>query len=156
MPKIGTQKCSDDGGFLPNSYSADLNKRLSYLNQTIDLFWIWWRKKCLVALGDNHRYWRQTSQGNLVKTEKICILFQPTCSCPRTLRWLAKIEELIAAQDGQVCGTVIRTATKGGRVHVLRRTIQHLYPFEVCSEREAEHTDETHASNGVWSPASTN
>ena len=53
---------------------------------------------------------------------------------PRGMWRLVRIENLIEGADGKVRRVCVRVISKNGRVTVLRRPIQHIYPLEVRSE----------------------
>ena len=71
---------------------------------------------------------------------------------PRGLWQLGKIEDVITGSDGQVRSASMRVQSKSGRVVVLRRPIQHLYPLEVdvqgqSTESQPEETDNDRESH---------
>lgn len=50
---------------------------------------------------------------------------------PRSLWRLGKIVTVIKGSDGNVRGVHVQVLSKKGRVNIIHRPIQHLYPLEV-------------------------
>lgn len=106
-----------------------LNKRMKYLNKTIDDFWKRWRSEYLLGLREHHHVGRATSKENEVSVGDVVIIHND--SKKRGFWDLGIIEEILPGKDGYVRGAVVRVCSSGRRITHLRRSIRHLYPLEI-------------------------
>lgn len=114
-----------------NESPNELTRRMRHFLKTLEKFWRRWKTEYLQELREFHRTQR-TDRGSsdAIKEGEVVTVFDETH--PRGLWRLGKVKSVIRGSDGGVRSAVIRVQTKSGRVSVLRRPIQHLYPLDVC------------------------
>lgn len=108
-----------------------LTKRVRHLNNTLAKFWERWRKEYLLELREAHRYHRGHPNPSQVSLGDVVIVH--STDQPRGSWKLGRITKLLAGQDGEVRGAVLRVAGGGRQATLLRRPIQLLYPLEASS-----------------------
>ena len=122
-----------------------LNKRLQYLQTTLDRFWERWRKEYLINLRERYHYGKQSPNALKIHTGDIVIVH--TEQDARGFWRLGRVKELITGTDGQTRGAIIYTTSRDNRPSLLRRPTQRLYPLEINHEEEADpplsHTEAT-------------
>jgi len=121
---------SDDSDY-PDS-ARDLSHRMSHLTRVLQKFWKRWKKEYLSELREFHRIRIKSGTVHTVERGEVVTAYDE--GHPRGLWRLGRVEDLIQGSDGKVRGVYVRVSSKGGRVRVLRRPVQHIYPLEVQSE----------------------
>ena len=103
------------------SQPSQLNRRLKYLNLTLNKFWQRWRTEYLLELRDSHRYHGGRENVNPPSIEDMVVIEED--DKPRGLWKLGRIIELITSKDGHIRAAVLHVA--GNRI--LQRPIQKIY-----------------------------
>ena len=119
-----------------------LNKRLQYLQTTLDRFWERWRKEYLINLRERYHYGKQSPNALKIHTGDIVIVH--TEQDARGFWRLGRVKELITGTDGQTRGAIIYTTSRDNRPSLLRRPTQRLYPLEINHEEEADSSIVSH------------
>ena len=109
----------------------DLTQRMVHLTKCLQRFWKRWKREYLMELREFYR--TQLDKGltyTLNKGEVVTIYDE---GHPWGIWRLGRTEDFIEGTDGKVRGVIIRVVSKKGRVQLLRRPIQHIYPLEIHS-----------------------
>ena len=115
-----------------------INKRMRYLSRILDHFWKRWRSEYLLSLREQHKIPRGTTEKPQVTVGDIVLVHDD--SRKRGFWNLGKVEEIISGVDGRIRGAVVTVYTGGRCPALLRRSIAHLYPLEINSEKVEEST----------------
>ena len=118
---------SDDSGY--SDSAGDLSHRMSHLTRVLQKFWKHWKKEYLSELREFHHTQFERGIAHTVERGEVVTVYDE--GHPRGLWRLGRVEDLIQGSDGKVRGVYVRVSSKGGRVKVLRRPVQHIYPLEV-------------------------
>ena len=108
--------------------TTHLNRRVRHLNNTLNQFWRRWRTEYLLELRDSHRYCKNGSSKTIAIGDVVVVHDEAQ---PRGFWKLAKVEDTIMGDDGNVRGAILRLPEKNGRQRRLQRPLQKLYPLEV-------------------------
>jgi hypothetical protein len=127
---------------------AKLTKRIRHLNNVINHFWKRWRHEYLLELREAHRCNQGSGAVTPVSVGEIVLLHDDG---PRGFWKLAKIEELITGKDKRVRGAVIRVPAKDGKITVLQRPLQLLYPLEITQRMNSTVDTSTESDSGIAS-----
>lgn len=111
-----------------------LNKRMKYLNKTLDHFWKRWTTEYLLELRDSHRYHgrERTTSDDTIREGDVVLVH--CVDRPPGFWRLAKVESLKTGSDGHIRSATVRVHSKGTRSILLNRPLKRLYPLEInCS-----------------------
>ena len=120
----------DDPDFV--GQAENLTWRMAHLTKSLQKFWKRWKREYLMELREFHRTRLKKGLEYTIEKGEVVIVYDE--GHPRGMWRLGRIENLIEGADGKVRGVCIRVISKNGRVTVLRRPVQHIYPLEVRSE----------------------
>ena len=104
-----------------------LNKRLTYVSTLLKHYWNRFAKE----------YYRCTQEGGKHRrheTGKVVIIHEENTQ--RQCWELGRITEVHRSTDGATRGVTLKTVTKSGKVHKLRRPVQTIFPLEVLDKPE--------------------
>ena len=121
---------SDDSDY--SDAAGDLSHRMSHLTRVLQKFWKHWKKEYLSELREFHHTQFERGIAHTVERGEVVTVYDE--GHPRGLWRLGRVEDLIQGSDGKVRGVYVRVSSKGGRVRVLQRPVQHIYPLEVQSQ----------------------
>ena len=125
----------EDVEFTPEA----LNRRMDYLNTTLNHFWKRWKTEYLLELRESHRYGKRVdSSGSNLSEDDVVLMHSD--SKLRGFWKLAKIYRLIKGHDGLVRGAIVRVPTKDGKTTLPRRPLKCLYPLECNTVDREERT----------------
>ena len=116
------------------STHQSLTRRDKHQKYVLTQFTNQWRRDYLLNLRENHMC-RVKGRGAAIKVGDVVILKDDST---KRLFWkLAVMHELLPGRDWQVRAAVIKVGAvdEGKRATLLKRSIQHLYPIEVHSNR---------------------
>ena len=125
-----------------------LTRRMRHLNVVLNQFWKRWQREYLLELREAHRYSSSGAKADAISIGEIVLVHDDK---PRGFWKLARVEEVITGQDGNVRGAVVRVSSEKGRSTMLRRPLQRLYPLEIESGVEGEGTRDASEANGTGS-----
>ena len=130
----GSQPLDDDDFEVAPS---QLRKRSNHLKNVLNHYWKRWKHEYLTELREAHRHAAVNQvDKSVVATGDVVVVHDE--ALPRGLWRLARVQELITGQDGQVRGAVLRVISKTGEPTILRRQLQLLYPLEVRDPGNAD------------------
>ena len=111
-----------------DSDKTTLTRRAKYLETLLGRFFTQWKKEYLTSLRE-----RYTSKGKQLRRipKEGDIVTIHNDKTPRQKWKLGKITRLLPGRDNIVRAVEVRTTDNSGKVVVLKRSIQHLYPIEV-------------------------
>ena len=120
----------DDLDFIPDMDREGLRRNVNKITANMARFWSCWRKEYLVNLREFDQVQKRKLKSNAEPVVGEVVILND--QLPRS-RWkLGRIISLIPGKDG-----VVRAArVKCGNGSVLQRSIEHLYPMEVRTEKE--------------------
>ena len=125
----------DDGDFAINQ--EQVRKRIKYSNLVLNHFWNRWRREYLAELRESHRNYSQRCTGVPVMSVGDVVVVHDD-ALPRGFWRLGLVEELFKGQDEVARGALVRLAPKDGKLTLLRRPIQRLYPLEVHQTNDGD------------------
>ena len=99
-----------------------------HLNKLMSDFWKRWQAEYLLELRDSHRYVGKTSNEDSVHVGDVVLVHDTK---PRGFWKLALVIKLMSGPDGHVRGAVLKVASPGKKAHVLKHSLQWLYPLEI-------------------------
>ena len=99
-----------------------LTTRATYLNTTMDRFWVRWRKEYLVELRESHRYHKGSSSALQMSVGDVIIIHNE--NQPWGFWKLGRIEETLTGPDGEIRGAVLRVSGRGGKTTLLHCPVQ--------------------------------
>ena len=109
---------------------SQLRKRSNHLKIVLNHYWKRWKHEYFTELREAHRQAAANQvDRSVVATGDVVVVHDE--ALPRGLWRLARVQELITGQDGQVRGAVLRVISRNGELTILRRPLQLLYPLEV-------------------------
>ena len=129
---------------------SQLSARLKHLNRSLDAFWRRWRREYLLELREAHHHHRSSGKPQIAEGDVVVVYTEDQ---PRSCWSLGRIERLITGADGQTRAATVRVSRKG-RVSVLDRPIQHLYPLEVVPSSDPVPEEENEDNVSDEEPAS--
>ena len=109
--------------------------RMKHLDKVIDRFWLRFRHEYLSELRHIQAYNNRRGQTKQLSTGDVVLLVDDR-KVKRNQWRLARINDLIFGQDGQVRGAVVRTISNDGHVSILKRPVQKLVPLEMSDNFE--------------------
>ena len=130
--------------------SADLTRRMQYLNTILNHFWVRWRREYLLELRETHRYAHVQNSPKTIAVGDVVLVYDE--DLPRTLWKTAVVEDLIQGNDGLVRGARIRVKSGADKLSTLQRPVQLLYPLEINCDKIPVHVATTTdaADNGSY------
>ena len=103
-----------------------------------------------MELREAHRHHRSSGKPQIAEGDVVVVYTEDQ---PRSCWSLGRIERLITGADGQTRAATVRVSRKG-RVSVLDRPIQHLYPLEVVTSSDPAPEKENEDNVSDEEPAS--
>ena len=109
--------------------SHDLVVRAQNLTRILDQFWNRWRDEYLLQLRERYCTSETARTPRAPVLDEVVLIHEE--GLKRTQWRLGRVHELVKSSDGQIRGVVLKVNCNG-RVHILRRPVQCLYPLEVA------------------------
>ncbi|XP_066910906.1 uncharacterized protein [Clytia hemisphaerica] len=119
--------------------TAQVEKRVQYLETLLEHFWNRWNKEYLTELREHWKQKRMKRQP-ITKVNDIVLIMDDKLA--RSKWRVGIIEKLIPSNDGQIRAATVRTVTETGRISYLRRPVNKLIPLEVSDEEDEIHRRE--------------
>ena len=120
--------------------SSGVEARRNYLQKILTHFWNRWSREYVADLRTRDRTKRR-AEGNLtLSTGDVVTVHED--GLPRGLWRLGRIESVIPGNDGKIRAAVVKTRSKKGRITLLKRPVQKLFPLELVSERSEQELDQ--------------
>lgn len=107
-----------------------LTKRVKSLNEILKHFWKRWRNEYLLELRNSHRQVKKRHGTEIIQVGDIVTVHSD--DTPRNFWRLGRVEEIIVGRDGEGRVAIVKVLSKEGHVSMLRRSVQNLYPLEIC------------------------
>ena len=123
----------------PNDVKEKISKRFLYLTKLLTHFWNRWRREYMTDLREYHKLADcktvPVRQGQLVLLQEENV---------KRGQWkVAVVDDVIYGRNGEPRGAVIRkSGGKRGKLELLRRPLQKLYPLEISTHSEAKEKSE--------------
>ena len=109
--------------------TANLTRRMVYLNTVLQNFWKRWKTEYLTGLREIHSREKGAKDPvTRIQVGDVVLIHDPVQ--PRTLWRIGKVEKLLQGSDGLVRGASLRVRS-GTTTILLNRPLQHLYPLEI-------------------------
>ena len=109
---------------------SHLTRRMKYLNNLLNHYWMRWQSEYLVELRESHRHLlgksKQTPQ---IAIGDVAIVHDE--SLPQSFWKLGCVQKLIVGQDGETRGATVRVINKKGKSALINRPVQLLYLMEI-------------------------
>ena len=122
---------SDSGSYPTTNITRD--EVISHSKKTgaaVDHFWKRWKQEYLVDLREHHKMKTKSKNVNVDKGDVVLIHEDGV----KRNKWsMAVIEELITGKDGVTKGATVKKIGKNGKLSILNRPVQKLYPLEISS-----------------------
>ena len=118
-----------------NSNSEDICKRARYVKTILNHFWRRWSIEYLTELREHHVCHKSIPEKQIKKGD-VVIVHQD--KLPRSQWKMGLILELYEGRDGYVRSCKLRTTSQTGRLVILNRPINKLYPLEIPNELEKD------------------
>ncbi len=110
-----------------------LTKRFLFLRRKLMHFWNRWKKEYLLNLREQHRM-TNNPPNNITKGDLV-LLHDDNI---KRVQWkMGIVEGLITVRDKEVRGVSIRVSNQG-KIHLLTRPIQKVYPLEISNLFECD------------------
>ena len=106
-----------------------ISRRSAHLARTLDHFWRRWKREYLLELREFHRTGQRGGGSCELRPGEVVTVYDE--NHPRGMWRLGRVESLLPGTDGRVRGVSVRVVSKSGRVDILRRPVQHIYPLEI-------------------------
>ena len=120
--------------------SEQLQRRVKYLNSVINHFWRRWSKEYLLELRDSHRHRTTNKEGPFIKTGDVVLIHEE--DKPRGFWRLARVQRLLPGKDDEIRGAILRVSGKNGRISILQRPVQRLFPLEINYEMDQSSSED--------------
>ena len=114
-----------------------LNKRLTYVNTLLKHYWNRSAKEYLLSLREYHRCTQKGKKQRSPETGEVVIVHEE--NTPRQCWKLGRITEVHRSTDGAIRGVTLKTVTKSGKVHRLRRPVQKIFPLKFSTDLNRQH-----------------
>ena len=109
--------------------TANLTRRMVYLNTVLQNFWKRWKTEHLTGLREIHSREKGTKDPvTRIQVGDVVLIHDPVQ--PSTLWRIGKVEKLLQGSDGLLRGASLRVRS-GTTTILLNRPLQHLYPLEI-------------------------
>ena len=120
------------------STNQSLTRRAKHHRRLLEMFTKLWRRDYLLSLRERVTKNDKLSSKSQIKCGDIVLLLNEKT---RRAFWrLARVEEILAGNDGVVRVAKIRVLSNDNRVTILRRSVKHLIPLEVPSDDDVQTT----------------
>ena len=142
------QENPEDVEFEVSLTTDDVNKRVRYLNVTLEHFWRRWQSEYLAELRSAHKSIKKSEGNSCIITPGDIVLVHDE-KRPRSVWKIGRVKKLVSSKegDGKSRGAVVQVTSKGGRLMTLRRPLQLLYPLEInCKTTEQKESIEGESS----------
>ena len=121
----------------PDNDEGKLSKRFLYLTKLLTHFWNRWRREYMTDLREYHKL----SDCKTVPVKKGQIVLLQEENVKRGQWKVAVVDDVIYGKDGEPRGAVVRKSPgKRGRLELLHRPLQKLYPLEISTHGNAKET----------------
>ena len=127
----------DETGEIQTEFThSEVTSRMRYLQTFVNSFWNSFQNEYLNELREKHHYNAKKKYGETKLFENDVVLIKDDDKLPRNKWKMAKIENVITGNDGEIRGAVIKVCVNG-KCNLITRPIQRLIPFEIVKTDES-------------------